>query len=126
MALISDGLLLAAAIAAIFYCWAVSRRLGGLKQQSADLTAKLSQLDETVAGVRAAISEGRDLAAAENERLNEVMECADKLRVDLKCATLAYENSNSNEPAAEEPDENDDALARIKRLNRRQKSRIAS
>ncbi len=126
MSLISDGLLLAAAVAAIFYCFVVSRRLGGLKRQSADLTTKLGELDRTVSQVRVAISEGRELANAENERLNEIRKQTDRLRRELLSARSTLEKSIAKQPAASAPPVEDDPISRIKRLQRRQKVRSAS
>jgi hypothetical protein len=125
MALISDGLLLAATLAAIFYCFFVSRRLGGLKKQSADLTVKLAELDETISHVRVAISEGRELAVVENDRLKEMLEQAERLRSDLRKATASLEKSLSKDAENRELDRDQDPVSRIKRLQRRQDKRSA-
>lgn len=93
MDLIADGLLLAAALVAIFYCWAVNRRLGQLKQQSADLTGKLAHLDKTVTEVRTAIAEGRSLAEQERDRLGHLVKNADSLRRDLQRAAVTLEKT---------------------------------
>jgi len=134
MDLIADGLLLAAALAAIFYCWAVNRRLGNLKQQSADLTSRLLHLDETVTEVRAAIAEGRTLAEQEQDRLGHLVKNADNLHRDLQRAAVTLEKSVSRservdtddrpdpvkKPARQpKPTERESSLARVKRLNRR-------
>jgi len=126
MILISNGLLLAAALAAIFYCFVVSRRLGGLKRQSVDLTEKLGQLDETVSQVRAAILEGRALATAEDARLESLCKQADRLRNDLRRATAALGETIAERTPPLEEDDGDDHVSRIKRLQRRQKMRTAS
>lgn len=126
MDLISDGLLLAAAVAAIFYCFVVSRRLGGLKKQSADLTEKLGQLDATISQVRVVLSEGRQLAIVENDRLNETLDHARRLRADLRRATGALEKSLDEHPVVEKVEVSDDPVSRIRRLQMRQKKRSAS
>jgi len=141
MDLIADGLLLAAALAAIFYCWAVNRRLGHLKQQSADLTAKLVHLDKTVTEVRAAIAEGRTLAEQEQDRLGHLVKNADSLRRDLQRAAVTLEKSvdrseragskDRAEPAKKpprqpKPVERESSLARVKRLNQSQYRRDVS
>ena len=139
MDLIADGLLLAAALVAIFYCWAVNRRLGQLKRQSADLTGKLAGLDKTVAEVRAAIAEGRELAEKERDRLGHLVRNADDLRRDLQRAAVTLEKSagraSKSDPApreareAREPRksaERESSLARVKRLNKSQTRRNVS
>lgn len=138
MDLIADGLLLAAALAAIFYCWAVNRRLGHLQRQSADLTAKLLNLDSTVTEVRAAIAEGRSLAEQEQDRLGHLVKNADNLRRDLQRAAVTLEKSvgrsGRDDPAeprqkarrAEKPAERESSLARVKRLNQSQYRRDVS
>jgi len=126
MALISDGLLLAAAVAAIFYCFFVSRRLGGLKKQAADLTAKLGELDKTVSQVRVAIAEGRELAEAEKGRLTEMRTQSDRLRRELQSARGTLEKSLSRQTTDVEKPAEEDPISRIKRLQRRQKVRSAS
>jgi len=130
MDLIADGLLLAAALVAIFYCWAVNRRLGQLKKQSADLTGKLTNLDRTVMEVRTAIAEGRSLAEEERDRLGHLVKNADSLRRDLQRAAVTLENSASRtapEPApAPQPKPRESNLARVKRLNQSKTRRDVS
>ena len=130
MDLIADGLLLAAALVAIFYCWAVNRRLGQLKKQSADLTGKLTNLDKTVMEVRTAIAEGRSLAEEERDRLGHLVKNADSLRRDLQRAAVTLENSASR-PAPEpvptpQPKPRESNLARVKRLNQSKTRRDVS
>jgi|GEM_PF-3232843 len=138
MNLIADGLLLAAALVAIFYCWAVNRRLGQLKRQSVDLTEKLSHLDKTVTEVRAAIAEGRSLAEEERDRLGHLVKNADSLRRDLQRAAVTLEKSvgrggaGGEQPAPRraaapaKPTERESSLARVKRLNKSQTRRDVS
>jgi len=143
MDLIADGLLLAAALAAIFYCWAVNRRLANLQKHSADLTGKLANLDRTVTEVRAAIAEGRSLAELEQDRLGNLVKNADNLRRDLQRAAVTLEKSvnrteraeNTEPPAPApakkpprqtKPVERESSLARVKRLNQSQHRRDVS
>jgi len=135
MDLIADGLLLAAALVAIFYCWAVSRRLGQLQKQAADLTGKLENLDKTVREVRSAIAEGRTLAEQERDRLGHLVKNADTLRRDLQRAAVTLEKSVSKAELAEAaeakaptptptpPPERGNSLARVKRLNKSRQRR---
>lgn len=130
MTLIADGLLLAAALAAIFYCWAVNRRLGNLHKQSSDLTSKLGNLDRTVSEVRAAIAESRSLAEQERARLGDLMENADRVRRDLRNAASVLEKSGGATTSAPvkpaKPVERESSLARVKRINRTQQRRDVS
>ncbi len=130
MDLIADGLLLSAALVAIFYCWAVNRRLGHLKKQSADLTDKLANLDKTVMEVRAAIAEGRSLAEEERDRLGHLVKNADNLRRDMQRAAMTLEKSAKRvEPEPEpapKPVERESSLSRVKRLNQPKKRRDVS
>jgi len=133
MDLIADGLLLAAALAAIFYCWAVNRRLANLQKHSADLTGKLANLDRTVTELRAAIAEGRSLAELEQDRLGNLVKNADNLRRDLQRAAVTLEKSvgkaESAAPPAPAPapaPERESGLARVKRLNQSKNRRDVS
>ncbi len=138
MELIADGLLLAAALVAIFYCWAVNRRLGHLKKQSAELTGRLAHLDKTVTEVRAAIAEGRSLAEEERERLGHLVRNADTLRRDLQRAAVTLEKSAATRAVAKREEEavapapppkpapRESSLARARRLNQSQSRRDVS
>lgn len=127
MTLIADGLLLAAALAAIFYCWAVNRRLGNLQRQSTELTKKLAHLDVTVADVRSAIVEGRSLAEQERDRLGHLVSNADRLRRDMERAATVLQRAANKAPAPpKEQPPRESSLSRVKRINRGQARRDVS
>ena len=127
MELISDGLLLAAAMTAIFYCFAINRRLGIIRKQSAELMTKLGALDETVARVETAIAQGRDLAKLVTENLKDLCARADTLRRDLRHAIGAFEQARGETgDTVARTRKKEDPLARIKRLQGADRRRSAS
>lgn len=135
MELISNGLLLAAAMTAIFYCFAINRRLGAIRRQSADLTVKLGALDDTVSRVETLIARSRDQAETESSRLNELCSRSDTLRRDLRLAIGAFETARAEAEAASDAEQQavaqrvrkkEEPLARIKRLQGTDRRRSAS
>lgn len=80
MDLISDGLLIAAALAAVFYCWAISARLAGLKRQSAELSTRLDEFNTNLAEARKLITETRESAASEAANLSALIAQANLLQ----------------------------------------------
>jgi len=127
MELISDGLLLAAAMTAIFYCFAINRRLGVIRKQSAELMSKLGALDETVARVETAIAQGREFAKSETENLKDLCARADTLRRDLRHAIGAFEQARGEtDNTVARTRKKEDPLTRIKRLQGTDRRRSAS
>ncbi len=127
MELISDGLLLAAAMTAVFYCFAINRRLGTIRKQSAELMTKLGALDETVARVETAIAQGRDFAKTETENLKDLCARADTLRRDLRHAMGAFEQARGESAdTVARTLKKEDPLTRIKRLQGTDRRRSAS
>ena len=118
MTLIADGLLLAAALAAIFYCGAMTRRLAELQRQSSVLTERLTNLDTTVLEVRTIIAEGRSLAEAERDSLGNLVQSAERLRTDLKKAAATLERDSTSDTDSTASTGRESGLERIKRLNR--------
>lgn len=133
MELISDGLLLAAALAAIFYCWAISARLGALKRQSGELATRLDEFNASLAEAGKMITAARTAAESESGMLTELVVEARALQERVETATAALNRATrKGKPAKPRIDPEDEAdadaelLEGMKRLASRRRAREVS
>ncbi|MEO1291237.1 MAG: hypothetical protein AAFV62_00175 [Pseudomonadota bacterium] len=96
MDMIADGLTIAAALAAVFYCWSLNRKLAALKDTDQGLGASIKTLAETVEKARTTLAEAKTNAREEQSRLASLIAQAREL--ELKADRFEF---RSRERAAE-------------------------
>ncbi|MCI4661728.1 MAG: hypothetical protein MRY63_07925 [Neomegalonema sp.] len=80
---IADGLTIAAATAAAFYCWSLNRKLKALRNTDQGLGASIKTLAETVEKARLTLADAKTDARAEQERLAQLINDAREMELKL-------------------------------------------
>ena len=90
MELIADGLLIAGAFAAGFYCWMLSRRLRALKSLDSGLGKSIATLSGQVEDIKVSLEEVRATSANKHRELTETSARAEMVagRLELLLASI--------------------------------------
>ncbi|MEM9369678.1 MAG: hypothetical protein AAGA26_00845 [Pseudomonadota bacterium] len=102
MALIADGLLLLAALAASLYCWVLSKRLRRLTQLDKGLGAAITSLSEQVSEMQFALNQSKAGIEEKTEALQALTEKAAKVESSLK---RLLDQSGANGPKTAQSDD---------------------
>lgn len=101
MALIADGLLVLAALAASLYCWVLSRRLRRLTQLDQGLGAAISSLSEQVEEMQAALNQSKQGIEQRTAKLDNLTRQSEKAAKRLGQLIEAAKTRDADEPAPE-------------------------
>ena len=90
MELIADGLLIAGAFAAGFYCWMLSRRLRALKSLDSGLGKSIATLSGQIEDIKGSLEEVRAASADKHRELAETSARAEMVagRLELLLASI--------------------------------------
>ena len=99
MELIADGLLIAGALAAAFYCWVLSVRVRGLKDLDQGLGAAIAGLSNQVTEMRTALKTTQSSAGASADHLRQSTEAAEAAAERLAALLARYGSVDTAAPA---------------------------
>jgi hypothetical protein len=102
MALIADGLMIAAALVAALYCLVLSARIRALKDLDRGLGAAIAQLSHQVDGMQGALGEAKRVSGASVKELRELTARAEMAagRLELLLAALHERGDGDARPVA--------------------------
>ena len=100
MSLIADGLLIAGALAAAFYCWILSSRVKSLKDLDTGLGAAIAALSGKVDEMQSALKATQQVTGASHSGIAEMTERAEKVAEEL---TMLLERREAEESRARRP-----------------------
>jgi hypothetical protein len=99
---IADGLLIAGALAAAFYCWMLSRRLRALKNLDSGLGQSIATLSRQVDEVRSSLEVVRQTSIERHRELSEVTARAEMAAGRLELLLASIHEGDSKKPVEAE------------------------
>lgn len=97
---IADGLLIAGALAAAFYCWMLSRRLRALKSLDSGLGKSIATLSRQVEEVRVSLEEVKKASAVKQRELSETTARAEMVAGRLEMLLASIHEGDETKPVA--------------------------
>lgn len=97
---IADGLLIAGAFAAAFYCWMLSRRLRALKSLDSGLGKSIATLSRQVEDVRASLDEVKRASSEKQRELAETSARAEMVAGRLELLLASIHEGDEHKPVA--------------------------
>ncbi len=99
---IADGLLIAGAFAAAFYCWMLARRLRALKSLDSGLGKSIATLSRQVEDVRASLEEVKRASSSKQRELSETTARAEMVAGRLELLLASIHEGDQKKPVAAE------------------------